>query len=301
MGQEYQRRRGQRRTFADDDPTPIAPHTYAPPTELPLTDLTENPLNPRKVYRKIEELAASMTERGVLQPLLITPRSKFIETRLHLDDVVPRVGYVIIAGHRRIQAARLAGLHEVPVYVRMDATAALEEALIENIQRDDLSEIDEAETLKTLMDAKGWTQSDVAKSIGKTQSFVSQRMALLKLPDEMQQDLREGKITVREARSVGAKKQTKPRSPAPAPPPAPPPAVPEAAFTDQPGDEQRAAPVVTLADRRAAKPVQDTLFTVGLPEELTRDLIELADQLRIEPEDALAQAAQAWVSTRKNT
>lgn len=309
---------GRERKRLADEPSSLPPaEEWTPPTRVKLAEVTENPLNPRTNMRGIEELAESMRERGMLQPLVVVPRGLYVQQKQHLDKKIPRVEFVIIAGHRRILAARLAGLTEVPVHVRMDATSVLQDALIENIQRESLSEIDEAVALRELMDTNNWTQREVASAIGKSQGFVSQRMALLKLPDDIQRQLRSGELTLEQARSLNAKKQTKPRTqtaavlseqPAAA-------AVPAVTFTDATADTANVPPaehdehtngqqsglVVDLAGRRAAKPAQETLFTVGLSDELTREIIEIADRLHVDPEDAIAQAVSLFVSGLKNT
>src|SRR5215469_8139938 len=133
---------------------------------------------------EIDELAASIREKGMLQPVLVRPRGEAFE---------------LIAGERRWRAAQRAGLHEIPVIVRPEVTdhEAVEIALVENLQREDLSPIAEAEGYRRLMEMCGCSQQDIAKLIGKTESYVSHSMRLLKLPEPVQHQIEAGELSAR--------------------------------------------------------------------------------------------------------
>lgn len=152
-------------------------------------DLKPNPFQPRKgVEEELEELARSLKEKGLLQPLLVRRKGD---------------GYEIIAGERRWRAAIRAGLKRVPVMVR-DVTdrEALELALVENLQRRDLNPLEEAEAYKRLIEEFGYTQEEVARRVGKERSSVANALRLLKLPPEAKQALRDGRITAGHARAI---------------------------------------------------------------------------------------------------
>ena len=149
-----------------------------------------NPLQPRKIFddEALAELAASIAERGVLQPILVRT----------VDD-----GFEIIAGERRWRAAQKAQLHEIPAIVRdFDESATAEIALIENIQREDLSAIEEAEGYRQLIERFGHGQDAVAKLVGKSRSHVANLLRLLGLPESVQQMLLRGDISMGHARAI---------------------------------------------------------------------------------------------------
>jgi len=138
-----------------------------------------------------DELAASIREKGMLQPVLVRPRGEAFE---------------LIAGERRWRAAQRAGLREIPVIVRPEVTdtEAIEIALIENLQREDLSPIAEAEAYHKLIAATGCSQQDIAKIIGKTESYVSHSMRLLKLPEPVRRRIEAGGLSARHGRLLVA-------------------------------------------------------------------------------------------------
>ncbi|MDR3559478.1 MAG: ParB/RepB/Spo0J family partition protein [Candidatus Pacebacteria bacterium] len=151
--------------------------------EIPLADISKNPFQPRLKFdeAKLTELADSIKEHGVLQPLVVTQKGD---------------KYEIIAGERRFQAAKLAGLLKVPVIVRVaDSQKKLELAIVENVQRHDLSPIEEAKSFRQLADEFGLTQEEIAKKLGKNRSSVANKIRLLDLPVEIQKALAEGKIS----------------------------------------------------------------------------------------------------------
>jgi len=158
---------------------------------VPLAALKPGRFNPRRNFAEaqLEELAASIRERGLVQPLVVRPSS---------GDT-----YEIVAGERRWRAAQLANLHDVPVVVRaLSDQEAVEIAIIENVQREDLNAIEEGEGYKLLMDGHGYTQEDLAKVIGKSRSHLANTLRLLKLPDSVQDFVRSGGLSAGHARPL---------------------------------------------------------------------------------------------------
>ena len=152
---------------------------------------------PRKHFDETElnELATSIQENGVLQPILVRP------------DPVRSGGYEIVAGERRWRAAQIAQCHEVPVVIRtLKDREALEISLIENIQRHDLSAIEEARGYRHLTEEFGETQDGIARQVGKSRSHVANAIRLLKLPERVQQWLEEGVLQAGHARALLAAK-----------------------------------------------------------------------------------------------
>lgn len=155
-----------------------------------LTSVEPNPDQPRKEFDRValEELAASIKEQGVLQPLLVEGWAS---------------GYRIVAGERRWRAAQIAGLAEIPVLVRsFTEESRMEIALIENIQRSDLTPLEEARAYRNLMEAFNLTQDEVSKKVGKQRSTVANALRLLKLPEDMQGSIDKGLLTPGHARAV---------------------------------------------------------------------------------------------------
>jgi len=160
---------------------------------VPLALLKPGRFNPRRNFAEaqLEELAGSIRERGLVQPLVVRPSSVDAES------------FEIVAGERRWRAAQLAALHEVPVIVRMlSDQEAVEIAIIENVQREDLNAIEEGEGYKLLMDGHGYTQEDLAKVIGKSRSHLANTLRLLKLPEDVQELVRTGALTAGHARAL---------------------------------------------------------------------------------------------------
>ncbi len=158
---------------------------------LPINEIEPNRDQPRKVFneKSLGELAASIEKNGVLQPLLVRPMS---------DG-----SYRLIAGERRWRAARMAGLHEVPVTIReMTDEEAGVFALIENLQREDLNPVEEARGIKSLIDAYGFTQEEAADRIGKSRTAVTNTLRLLKLPEPLLQLLAEEKLSAGHCRAL---------------------------------------------------------------------------------------------------
>lgn len=159
-------------------------------THIKTSLIKDNRLQPRTYYdeEKLAELVSSIKEKGVLQPILVR-----------------KVGtdYEVIAGERRLKAARILNLESVPVVIKVATDReALVLALIENIQREDLNAIEEAHSFKKLIDEFNFSQEDVAKSVGKDRSTVSNLIRLLKLPDDIQRSIFTGQITTGHARAL---------------------------------------------------------------------------------------------------
>jgi ParB family chromosome partitioning protein len=160
---------------------------------VPLASLKPSRFNPRRAFSEahLEELAASIRERGLVQPLVVRPAKGGGEI------------YEIVAGERRWRAAQLAQLHEVPVVVRaLSDQESIEIAIIENVQREDLNSIEEAEGYKLLMDGHDYTQEDLARVIGKSRSHLANTLRLLKLPEGVQQYVRTGSLSAGHARAL---------------------------------------------------------------------------------------------------
>lgn len=168
---------------------------------VPIEQIAPNPLQPRKTFNEssIEELARSVREHGIVQPLVVT--------RTASDK------YKLIAGERRYRAAQKAGLSVVPVVVKemMTEGDALQVALIENIQREDLNPIEEAQAYHQLHEDFGLTQEEIAKRVGKERSTVANFLRLIKLPDSVKKLLASGQLSMGHARALlaidSAKKQ----------------------------------------------------------------------------------------------
>ncbi len=160
---------------------------------IPIEKITPNPEQPRRSFdgEALEDLAASIREKGIIQPLIVRPKPG-------TDDE-----FEIVAGERRWRAAQMAKLHEIPVLVRaFDDTEVLEIAIIENIQRADLNPVEEAAGFQQLMEKFGHTQEKLAEVLGKSRSHIANAVRLLVLPDEVQGYLREGKLSSGHARAL---------------------------------------------------------------------------------------------------
>jgi len=157
---------------------------------LDITKIIPNPHQPRKKFNEQElmELADSITEHGVIQPLIVTKEGD---------------NFILIVGERRLRASKLAGLREVPViYRKTNENQKIEVALIENIQRKDLNALEEAAAYKKLIQDFSLSQEQVAKKVGKGRSTIANTLRLLSLPVEVKEGLREGKITEGHARAI---------------------------------------------------------------------------------------------------
>lgn len=156
--------------------------------EIALGDIDPNPDQPRRDFDKaaLEQLAESIRQAGVLQPLLVVKEG---------------VRYRIVAGERRYRAARLAGLHTVPCLVKdLSEQEVMEAALIENLQREDLNPIEEAAGIRALMDKCGYTQDMAAKRVGRSRPAVANLLRLLSLPQKVQKLVKDGSLSAGHAR-----------------------------------------------------------------------------------------------------
>ncbi len=160
-------------------------------TEIPLSAIIPNPDQPRRDIDRdsIEELALSIREHGVLQPVIVQP--------------LPDGRYQLIAGERRWRAAQVAGLSAVPAIIRrVSDEERLELALVENVQREDINAVDEAVAYRALMERFGMTQEEVARRVGKSRTAVANTLRLLGLDAEILDGLRQGKMTEGHARAL---------------------------------------------------------------------------------------------------
>ena len=187
--------RGLSALMGENAEAPVAPDAPVPAgvQRVPIESLKPNPDQPRKTFRQedLEELTASIRDKGVLQPILV-------RTQPGEDGV-----WQIIAGERRWRASQAARLTEVPIVVHeMDDVEVFEVAIVENVQRADLNPLEEAEAYRVLMDRFGRTQDAVAGVVGKSRSHVANMMRLLQLPERVLFYVREGKLSAGHARAL---------------------------------------------------------------------------------------------------
>jgi len=162
-------------------------------SEFAVSDIRPNPAQPRRTFSEteLEELAASIKHRGVLQPILLRP-----------DPDAPNQ-YQIVAGERRWRAAQRAGLSTIPAVVReLDELQLLEVGIIENVQREDLNPIEEAEAYGALIKRFGRTQENLAESVGKSRAHIANTLRLLNLGESSREHLRQGRISAGHARAA---------------------------------------------------------------------------------------------------
>ena len=160
-------------------------------TYLKISDIEPNRNQPRRDFDAdaLAELAESIAQHGILQPLLVRP--------------IDSLAYQIVAGERRWRASRMAGLKEVPVIIKeLTDEEVMEVALIENLQREDLTPIEEARGYKSLMDNYSLTHEQVSKAVGKSRSVITNALRLLTLPEEVVEYISSGKITAGHARAL---------------------------------------------------------------------------------------------------
>ena len=183
---------------ANAQPAPPAPQqqrTHAAadvgPRGLPSDLVQRNPGQPRKHFDEgeLSELASSIKTHGVLQPILVRP--------------IANGKYEIVAGERRWRAAQRAGLHTIPAVVReLDEVEVVEIAIVENVQRTDLNPIEEAQGFQALIERFGRTQQDIADAVGKSRPHIANMLRLLALPEELQEMVRDGRLTAGHARAI---------------------------------------------------------------------------------------------------
>ena len=161
--------------------------------QIPLAQIGANPDQPRKTFTESElsDLAASIKEKGVLQPILL----RAVQGRSYL--------YEIVAGERRYRASKIAGLSEIPALVKtIDDNNAMEIALIENVQRENLNPIEEANAYKNLMECCDYEMADVSRLIGKSDSYIRNMLRLTSLPDSVQNLVGQGELSASHARTI---------------------------------------------------------------------------------------------------
>ena len=161
--------------------------------QIPLAQIGANPDQPRKVFNEDElnDLAASIREKGVLQPILL----RTVTGRPYM--------YEIVAGERRYRASKLAGLNEIPALVKtLSNENAMEIALIENVQRENLNPIEEANAYQNLMTECGYEISDIVRLIGKSESYIRNCMRITALPDSVKEMVEQGQISASHARTI---------------------------------------------------------------------------------------------------
>lgn len=184
----------------------IAGEGKRPPAAVALSELAHNPFNPREELTDIAETAMSLRQRGQLQPIAVVRASAFLAVHGDQAEHVGAAEYVVIDGNRRLAAAHEAGLVELRIDVNDDlATSAadlLESALIANIHRVDVAPVDQAKAIKELLEVHG-TQVKVAQRLGKTEGWLSQRLALLNLAEDLQEKVESGELKVRDGRRIG--------------------------------------------------------------------------------------------------
>ncbi len=166
---------------------------------LPIESIEPNPYQPRRHFsdESLKELALSIRSQGVLQPLLVR-----IQGRADAASQAQQ-RYELVAGERRLRAAKLCGLRTVPAIVRtMTDDQSLILAMIENLQREDLNPLDEAAGLASLQKRLGASQDDLARAVGKSRSAIANALRLLHLPEDVQQDIREGRLSAGHGRSL---------------------------------------------------------------------------------------------------
>lgn len=159
-------------------------------TEIPVSAIGPNPQQPRKDFNDngLKDLAASLRQSGLLQPVVVRRSGS---------------GYQLVVGERRWRAAKLAGMERIPAIIREVGDAeSLELALVENLLREDLNPMEEAQAYQRLLAEFGWTQEELAERVGKDRSSVANCLRLLRLPDLIQADLRAGRLTMGHARAL---------------------------------------------------------------------------------------------------
>ena len=174
-----------------EDAAPVFESEHAAVETLPLREIEPDPDQPRKTFEQetLSELAASIAEHGLLQPIAVRPR--------------PMGGYSIVAGERRWRASRMAGLTEVPVVIKdVSDEQAMELALVENLQREDLDPVEEAAGIRELMTRCDLTQEQAARKLGKSRSALANSLRLLNLPETVLELLKSGFINTGHATVV---------------------------------------------------------------------------------------------------
>lgn len=168
----------------------LQPKQHEQIQKITITDIKANPYQPRKTFdeTRLNELADSIKQHGILQPIVLRKNVQ---------------GYYIVVGERRFRASQIAGLQKVPAIVKdLSDADMMELALIENLQRENLNVIEEAESYRRLMDDLGLTQQEVAKRLGKSRPYIANMLRLLNLPKEVSQFVKEGKLSGAHGRTL---------------------------------------------------------------------------------------------------
>ncbi|MGV4985854.1 ParB/RepB/Spo0J family partition protein [Streptomyces sp. NRAIS4] len=200
-GARSSRRNAIERTIGGDDAATAAI------TELPVTLISENPDNPRNHLRNLDETVESVREVGIILPIVVATVEAYLRDRPgRAEDLDDGAQYVVVDGHRRLEASRRVGLATIPVRVD-NARVATDEALLEaafvaNYHRDDMTDLEEAHALEQLVDYYG-SQTKAAKRLGLSQSTLASKLSLLKLSPELQKDLMTGERKVEHVRNLG--------------------------------------------------------------------------------------------------
>ncbi|MGW9498754.1 ParB/RepB/Spo0J family partition protein [Streptomyces prasinus] len=181
--------------------------TAAAVTELPVTLISDNPDNPRNHLRNLDETVQTVREVGIIIPIAVATVEAYLRNRPdRADDLDDGAQYIVVDGHRRLEAARRVGMATIPVRVDNGRVATdeslLEAAFVANYHRDDMTDLEEAHALKTLVDHYG-SQTKAAKRLGIPQNTISSKLSLLKLTPELQKDLVTGARKVEHVRNLG--------------------------------------------------------------------------------------------------
>jgi ParB family chromosome partitioning protein len=246
--------------------------------ELSMNSIVPNPNQPRKNFDEasLKELAASIEEHGLLQPILVRP--------------IGNGKYQIVHGERRWRACKLIGLETIKAEVRkLDDKQVLEIQLIENLQREDLNPIDEAETFRRIVEELGYTHEELAKRISKSREYVTNKLRLLKLPDDIKKALQDGKITEGHAKaliSLDESKQTEVFN----------------KITTEGLNVRQTEDIVKgdIVSRRTLSDEDKTLL-VPIPCKVYTLLKDVANKMRTKPEDLIVRAVLAFAEKSVKT
>jgi ParB family transcriptional regulator, chromosome partitioning protein len=233
--------------------TPTEGFQRRPEVFLPIDRLRANPNQPRRSFpqQDMEDLAASIREKGIIQPLIVRPAPQAADQ------------YEIVAGERRFRAAQMAQLHEVPAIIRSYSDSeVLEVAIIENIQRADLNPIDEAAGYRALMEQFGHTQEKLATALGKSRSHIANQVRLLVLPPEVQELLISGALTAGHGRAIIGHPQAALLAQR----------IVQGKLSVRDAEKLARAPVSVLAPKASSRPVPKDPDTVQIEHEMTAAL-----------------------------
>lgn len=265
--------------------SPVVPEQGPATSMLPVTEIVPNPLNQRAIEDdedgEFYELVATIRGHGVLQPIVVCTAAAFADRYPDQQHLVDGARWIALIGNRRLRAATVAGLQQIPALINDDRVASMYEVmLVENSHRKALGPLHEAEAMRRLLAEANITQRALATRIGRTPMYVSQRMALLGLIPALREALEVGSLKVEQARQFGSLPESEQEAIAAAGPPYRRPTVSPASRTEPPRRARRAIAVSSPA--RAAASIRE-VFTETERAELIRLLSEPA-----EPEDSTA-------------